>query len=178
MSDQTRPFEDALHDRLAALEARAPGRDDPPRLATAPGRGRRRAITSATAAPILLVAVVATATAGAYVAVNTAQARPGIQNPGQPMAGAHMECLSPTDAARLLAAHGFTRVTWQVEAGDPTAAGGDTAKGATTTTQQSTPPAHGYVVPGSVLDDGSVIMVVDQRVGATAGGACPDLPMP
>jgi len=33
-------------------------------------------------------------------------------------------------------------------------------------------------VPGSVLDDGSVIMVVDQRIDATAGGACPDLPMP
>jgi hypothetical protein len=29
-----------------------------------------------------------------------------------------------------------------------------------------------------LLDDGSVIMVVDKRVGTRGSGACPDLPMP
>jgi hypothetical protein len=34
------------------------------------------------------------------------------------------------------------------------------------------------VIPGSILDDGSVIMVVDQRVGATGVGDCFGHPMP
>jgi hypothetical protein len=34
------------------------------------------------------------------------------------------------------------------------------------------------VIPGSRLPDGQVIMVVDQRVGATGVGACFGHPMP
>ena len=42
----------------------------------------------------------------------------------------------------------------------------------------TTPPAHGYVIPGSLLPDGTVIMVVDQRDGATGVGDCFGKPMP
>jgi len=171
VTDRDNDFDGSLAIRLGAMEARVPSRDAPAVIA---GSRRRRFATSLTAAPVLLLVLVATATAGvAVVAGSLAQAHPGIQNDGQPMAGAHMECLTPAEAGALLAAHGFTTVVWQVEAG-----GSIAVKGSSTTTQVSTPPAHGYVVPGSVLDDGSVIMVVDQRVDATSGGACPDLPMP
>jgi hypothetical protein len=172
--DLDRDFDRSIAIRLAALEARVPVRGAP---AAIPGGRRRRLALSLTAAPVLLLALVATATAGAaVVASNLAQGHPGIQNDGQPMAGADMECLTPPQAEALLAAHGLTNVVWQVEAGDATRPDG--GKGRTTTTQQASAPQHGYVVPGSVLEDGSVIMVVDQRVDATAGGACPDLPMP
>jgi hypothetical protein len=88
-----------------------------------------------------------------------------------------MECMDPPEAAAFLAAHGFTTVVWQVEAGDPNVNGVD-GQGGTTSVQQPTPPEHGYVVPGSLLDDGSVIMVVDQRVGTTGVGDCYGAPMP
>jgi len=163
-----------LSTRLAALEMRVPATAQPPAL---PGQGRRRRFALSMAmAPALVLALVATTAAGAVVAVNLAQGRPGIQNPGQPMAGVHLECMTPPEAAEVLAAHGFTNVVWQVEAGAAVAPDG--GKGSSTSVQQSTPPAHGYVVPGSILDDGSVIMVVDQRVGATGVGDCFGQPMP
>jgi len=163
-----------LATRLSALEAHAPGSDRPPVLPMRRRRGRF-ALTVAMA-PVLVLALVGTAAAGAVVVSNLARSHPGIQNPGQPLAGAHMECMTPPQAAAFLAAHGFTTVDWQVESGDPAskAAGQD----ATTSVHQAVPPAHGYVVPGSLLDDGSVIMVIDQRVGATGVGACFGQPMP
>jgi hypothetical protein len=162
-----------LAGRLAALEAAIPAPAGPPVL---PGRGRRgRFAVSLALAPVVVLAVVATATAGAIAVASLAHGHPGIQNDGQPLAGVHMECMSPPEAAAVLAAHGFTNVTWQVESGVSSVGG---AKGQTSTVQQSVPPEHGYVVPGSLLDDGTVIMVVDQRADASAGGACPDLPMP
>jgi hypothetical protein len=127
-------------------------------------------------APVLALAVVATTAAGALVVSSLVKGYPGIENPGQPLAGANMECMTPPAAAAFLAAHGFTRVDWQVEAGDPIAKTDGQVR--TTSVHQPNPPEHGYVVPGSLLDDGSVIMVVDQRVGATGVGDCYGKPMP
>jgi hypothetical protein len=161
--------------RLAALEARAPGDAAPPVL---PGRRRRgRLAVPMAMAPVLVLAVVASAAAGAIVVSNLVKGYPGIQNPGQPLAGAHMECMTPPEAAAFLAARGFTSVDWQVEAGDPNAKGVD-GQDATTSVHQPSPPEHGFVVPGSLLDDGSVIMVIDQRVGTTGVGDCYGKPMP
>ena len=54
----------------------------------------------------------------------------------------------------------------------------DGRKGSSSSVHVATPPAHGYVIPGSLLPDGTVIMVVDQRDGATGVGACYGHPMP
>jgi hypothetical protein len=123
-----------------------------------------------------VLAVVATTAAGAVVIGRLAEGHPGIQNPGQPLAGATMECMTPPQAAAFLAEHGFTNVDWQVETGTVLAADG--GKGSSSSVHVSTPPEHGYVIPGSLLPDGQVIMVVDQRVGATGVGACFGDPMP
>ena len=72
----------ALSSRLAALEARAPATGGPPAL---PGRGRRRRrfAVSMAMAPVFVLAVVATAAAGAFVAGQlAAEGYPGIENPG------------------------------------------------------------------------------------------------
>lgn len=171
-----------LEARLAALESRAPGASDPPALPT--GRRRGRLFAPITLAPILVLALVATAAAGgvagAVVVSSLVQAYPGVQNPGQPLEGAHLECMTPPAAASYLADHGFTDVVWQIETGKTdqktdTATAGDRTG---TTLLKSTPPEHGYVVPAAILSDGKLHMIVDQREGATGGGACPDLPMP
>ena len=165
----------ALVERLAAMESRAPGRDDPPRLERRRRRGRFAA--SFAMAPVLLLALVATATAGtAIVSRLTAEGYPGIQNPGQPLAGAHMECLTPPQAQTFLADHGFTDVDWQVESGSVIAPDG--GKGQSSTVHQSSPPEHGYVIPGSIGGDGRLMMVIDQRTGATGVGDCFGQPMP
>ncbi len=160
---------DDMDSRLAALEARAPVRDDPPAL---PRSGwRARLATPIVLAPVLVLALVASAAAGGAVVASLAQAYPGVQNPGQPLEGANLECMSPPAAAAYLAKHGFADVVWQVESG---LAGAKSGK----TVQVATPPDHGYVVPGAILSDGRLIMLVDQRLDATGVGACPDLPMP
>jgi hypothetical protein len=165
--------DDDLHGRLAALEARVPVDTTPPAL---PSRRRRgRFAVPVALAPVFVLAIVATA-AGAVVVANLAEGRPGIQNPGQPLAGAHMECMSPPEADAFLAERGFAAVDWQVETGTTVAPDG--GKGSSTTIHQATPPEHGYVVPGSLQEDGSVIMVADQRVGATGVGDCFGSPMP
>jgi len=165
---------DDLHGRLAALEARVPVDPTPPTL---PSRRRRgRFAVPIALAPVFVLAVVATAAAGAVVVSNLAEGNPGIQNPGQPLAGAHMECMSPPEADAFLAEHGFADVDWQVETGTTVAPDG--GKGSSTTVHQATPPEHGYVIPGSVHDNGKVIMVADQRVGATGVGDCFGSPMP
>ncbi|MEO8572156.1 MAG: hypothetical protein ABI553_10715 [Chloroflexota bacterium] len=170
--------ETELTSRLAALEGRVPVSASPPALR--PRARRRRFAFSMAMAPALVLALVATVAAGvagAVVVSNMVRGYEGIENPGQPLAGANMECMSPPVAARFLADHGFTVVIWQVEAGDPNSKTNDGLI-ATTSVQQKTPPAHGYVVPGGLQDDGSVIMVVDQRVGATGTGDCLGDPMP
>jgi hypothetical protein len=87
-----------------------------------------------------------------------------------------MECMSPPEAHAFLAARGFTKVDWQVETGTMLAPDG--GKGSSSTVHQTTPPEHGHVVPGSVQADGRVIMVADQRDGATGVGDCFGQPMP
>ena len=84
--------------------------------------------------------------------------------------------MTPPDAAAFLAAHGYTQVDWQVETGSATSADG--GKGTSSTVHVSTPPPHGFVIPGSLLPGGKVIMVVDQRRDATGVGDCFGHPMP
>lgn len=78
--------------------------------------------------------------------------------------------MTPPQAAAYLTERGYSDVIWQVEKGDVTSRTG-------TSTQVATPPEHGYVVPGSIVN-GRLIMVVDQRRGATGSGACAFEPMP
>jgi hypothetical protein len=173
MDDLDLDLDRDLAARLEALEARVPGSAAPPALA----RGRRgRFALPLAMAPVLALAVVATAAAGAAVINRMAEGYPGIENPGQPLAAANMECMTPPEAAAFLAAHGYADVDWQVESG--TAVTPDGGKGTSSSVHVSTPPAHGYVIPGSRLPSGQVIMVVDQRVGATGVGACFGHPMP
>jgi hypothetical protein len=165
-----------LTSRLAALEARAPATAVPPVLAGR-GRRRRRFALSVAMAPVFVLAIVATTAAGAFVVRQlAAEGYPGIENPGQPLAGASMECMTPPEAAAFLAAHGYAKVDWQVERG--TVLAPDGGKGHSSSDHVSTAPAHGFVIPGSLLPDGTVIMVVDQRDGATGVGDCFGAPMP
>jgi hypothetical protein len=159
----------AVAARLIALEARAPGRDDPPPLARRARRGRFA--LSLTMAPVLALVLVATTVAGTVIVANRVRVAPGVQNPGQPLEGAELECMTPRAAEAFLASRGFTNVVWQVESGDAS------SKTGSRSVQQSSPPEHGYVVPGSILD-GVLYMVVDQRVGATGSGRCFGDPMP
>ena len=165
-----------LDRRLTALEARAPGRDDPPTLGIGARRGRRFAVSLAMA-PTLAVVLVATAMAGTVVISRlTAEGYPGIENPGQPLAGASMECMTPPEAEAFLASHGYTEIVWQVESG--TTVSPDGGKGSSSSVQRAHAPEHGYVIPGSVGGDGRLTMIVDQRVGATGVGDCFGGPMP
>ena len=68
-------------------------------------------------APVLVLAIVATTAAGAAVIGRLAEGYPGIENPGQPLAGATMECMTPPEAAAFLAATASGNVDWQVETG-------------------------------------------------------------
>ena len=164
-----------LDRRLMALAARAPGSDDPPTLPIG-GRRRRLAVSLATA-PALVIALVATAMAGSLVISRlTAEGNPGIENPGQPLHGASLECMTPPEAEAFLAAHGYADVAWQVETG--TLVAPDGGKGTSSTIVQAHAPAHGYVIPGSIGSDGRLTMVVDQRIGATGVGDCYGAPMP
>ena len=139
-----------LTSRLAALEARAPGSALPPAL---PRRRRRgRFALPMAMAPVLVLALVATAAAGAVVISRMAEGYPGIENPGQPLAGASMECMTPPDAAAFLAAHGYTQVDWQVETGTATSAG--RRQGDELDRPRLDAAGHGYVIPGSLLPDG------------------------
>jgi hypothetical protein len=72
--------------------------------------------------------------------------------------------MSPPEAAAYLTDHGFTDTVWQVERDDAQE-------------HVSTPPEHGYVIPGSIVD-GVLIMIVDQRSSATGTGDCFGDPMP
>lgn len=166
-------MEDAnLKTRLAAMEARAPGAQQPPELLRKPARRRHRLFAPVALAPGLVLAIAATATGGGAIAGYLAvRGYPGAENPGQPLAGANLECMSPPGAASYLASRGYTNVVWQLEAGS-------ISQNIDNTTQQQTPPDHGYVVPGAFLSDGRLHMIVDQRVGASGVGACYGIPMP
>jgi len=156
-----------LDTRLAALEAGAPTGDGPPELTRSRRRGRLA--ISTTTAPLLILLLAASVAAGGVVVSTLVRGYPGAENPGQPLEGANLECLTPPAAAAYLTERGFTRVVWQVEAGAGDKNG--------TSVQQATAPEHGYVVPGSFID-GVLYIVVDQRTGATGSGNCPNFPMP
>jgi hypothetical protein len=163
---------DDIDTRLAALEAYLPVEAAPPALVEA--RPRRRHALALVAGPLLVLVLAATALAGATVSGLLVGEAPGIENPGQPLHGANLECMTPPRAAAYLAAHGYTDVVWQIETAtkDPT--------GATTpppAVLAGIPPAHGYVIPGSMIQ-GRLHMVIDQRPGATGVGACFGMPMP
>jgi hypothetical protein len=158
---------DPLDDRLASLEARAPAPGAPPSL-TQPLGGRRRLGSPVVVAGLLTLGIGATAVAGGAIMGELARGHEGVQNPGQPLAGARMECLSPPEAETFLVRKGFRNVVWQVESGS----GKDGRS-----VQQATAPEHGFVVPGAIVD-GRLIMVVDQRDGATGTGACFHMKMP
>ena len=161
-----------LQSRLAALEARAPVAGERPDLSSTRARSRHRLLAPVALAPALvLVFVASAAAAGAIGSLLVVSAFPGAENPGQPLAGANLECMSPPAAATYLVSHGYTNVVWQVETGSASARTG-------TSTQVATPPQHGYVVPGAFLGDGQLIMIVDQRADATGVGPCYGAPMP
>jgi hypothetical protein len=157
---------DDLDIRLAAMEARVPAPAAVPLLARRRRIGR---VAPFAAAPALALVLAATAVAGAAI-TQLVHGSPGVENQGQPLAGAGLECMTPPQAAAYLAGRGYTSVVWQVETGDIASKTGGS-------TQVATPPVHGYVVPGSIVD-GRLIMVVDQRIGATGVGACAGGTMP
>ena len=101
--------------RLTDLEASLPITSAPPALPSAPTR--RRGLVTLAAGGLMVLVLTGTAVAGAVVAGLKADQAPGVENPGQPLAGAQLECMSPPDAARYLARHGFKHVVWQVEFG-------------------------------------------------------------
>jgi hypothetical protein len=158
--------DDRLDARLAALESRVPVLGAPPAVER---RVRRRLASPAIIAATLTLTVGAGALAGGAILEGLrAQSHPGVQNAGQPLHGAKMECMSPQQAERFLIRKGFTSVVWQVESGSGKAG---------RSVQQASAPEHGYVVPGSIID-GTLHMVVDQRTNASGVGACIDMRMP
>ena len=149
------------------MEGRAPA-FEPPAI---PARRHRSVAMSFAMAAVLALAVAATAAAGVALVGSMGQGHPGIENPGQPLFGANLECMTPPQAAAYLAAHGYSDVVWQIESGG-------LGKSQGTTVLSSVAPEHGFVVPGSVVEDGKLHMVIDQRSGATGVGACVAMPMP
>jgi hypothetical protein len=134
-------------------------------------RQRRIAGLSVTSALALLLISAVGVAAISTVVGTLVIGHPGIENPGEALSSAGLECMSPPEAAQYLAAHGFSSVVWEVQSGD-------LAQNTDVSTVQSAPPAHGYVVPGAVLEDGRLHMIVDQRVGATGTGKCAHMSMP
>ena len=157
---------DELDARLAALEARAPVAGQPPTPSDVRSLRRRIGSPGLVAAGLTLLLGV-TAVAGGAV-LEAVRGHEGVENRGQPLHGADMECMSPPEAEAFLTRKGFVDVVWQVESGR----GKDGRS-----VQQTEAPEHGYVVPGSIID-GTLYMVVDQREDATGTGACFRMKMP
>ena len=160
---------DDLELRLTRIVGQLPIVGEPP-VYRGPRHRRVWGLSSAFALVILLASAVGVV-AFPRIVGTLVQGYPGIENPGQPLANAGLECMSPPEAAQYLAAHGFSSVVWEVQSGDP-------ARRTDVSTIQSVPPAHGYVVPGAVLNDGKLHMIVDERVGATGVGKCAQMSMP
>lgn len=158
--------DDELDARLAALEGRAPTAGFPPGPSATRPRRRRFGSPGLVAAGLTLV-LGATAVAGGAV-LEAVRGHEGVQNTGQPLHGAKMECMSPPEAEAFLTGKGFVDVVWQVESG--------TGKEGRSV-QQTLAPEHGYVIPGAIID-GTLHMVVDQREDATGTGACFRMKMP
>jgi hypothetical protein len=157
---------DELDARLAALEARAPVAGLPPSPSDVRSLRRLFGSPGLVAAGLTLV-LGATAVAGGAV-LEAVRSHEGVENRGQPLHGADMECMSPPEAEAFLTGKGFMNVVWQVESG--------TGKDGRSV-HQTKAPEHGYVVPGAIID-GTLHMVVDQREDATGTGACFRMKMP
>jgi hypothetical protein len=155
-------FDQTLGTRLAALEASV---STPVGLPDRSQPTRRHVGLSLAFGAILALAVAATAVGSVVLVSNLVRGYPGIENPGQPLAGADLECMSPPRAAAFLAGRGYAGVVWEVT---PSAGPGY---------ESVTPPEHGYVVPGAIEGDGVLHMVIDQRAGGGVG-ACAGKPMP
>jgi hypothetical protein len=155
-----------LRDRLSGIESRAPS-FDPPAIG-ARRRQRLRLALSTSSALVLVLLIAAAAVGGAVVVRTGVRGYPGVENPGQPLAGAHLQCMSPPEAAAYLATRGYTDVLWQVDTGTDTR----------TLTSSTVAPTHGYVVAGFIDDSGQLNMLVEQRTGATANGGCAGMTMP
>ena len=120
-------------------------------------------------APVFVLAVVATAAAGAFVARQlAAEGYPGIENPGQPLAGASMECMTPPEAAAFLAAHGYA--DGRLAGRDRDGPGARRRQGLELERPRDDATGPRLRHPGSLLPDGTVIMVVDQRDRRDRGG--------
>jgi hypothetical protein len=155
-------FDQALGNRLATLEASV---SVPGRLPDLNRPTQRHVGVSLVVGAFLALVVAATAVGSVVLVSNLVRGYPGIESPGQPLAGADLECMSPPRAAAFLAGHGYAGVVWEVT---PSAGAGY---------ETTTPPEHGYVVPGAIGGDGVLHMVIDQRAGGGVG-ACAGKPMP
>jgi hypothetical protein len=182
-----------LDTRLAALEDRVPA-EDAPHFTTA-GRPRRHALLSLAAAPILVLALAATAVGAAgvirIITVSTAAVDQGS------LASAGLECMTPPEAAAWLASHGYDHVLWNTAAGhgtigagagalpvlpaDPGASidlgspgpgGGAGTASAPEPSESRTPPTTGVVV-AAIPIDGTVHVAVDITPGAERAPTCP-----
>ncbi len=141
--------------RIAAFEASGQWATPPEVPQT---RGRR--VWPIVLGPALAFAIVGSAV-GAVLVTDLVLPHASVEDPGQPLAGAQLECMSPLEARHFLEGRGFADVVWQVER--------DTGQ---TVDSGSTLSDVGYVIPGSILSDGRLHMIVDARTGATPVGAC------
>jgi hypothetical protein len=190
---------DDLDDRLAAIEGRVPVEARPPALAES--RRRRRSVLALVAAPILVLAIGATAIAGPAVIRIITTSSTGTLDVDDAIAHAGLECMTPPQAARWLSEHGYDRVVWSTDAGhgtislgpvtsglpvidpDPSqpptdvAPGLPNAGGHPVITETTTPPEAGVVIPGPTID-GVVRIYVDTTPGAERAPTCPAAAMP
>jgi hypothetical protein len=150
----------SLRDRLVAMESRLETAA-PPEIRS---RAGRRFALSFAVAPLLILVLAGTAVAGAAIVSGAVRGYEGVENPGQPLYGAQLECMTPPQAAAYIAAHGITKVQWQVEQDDPAA--NTTERLGSRTVFQATAPETGVVVAGAIVDDGTLDMLVDQHKGA------------
>jgi hypothetical protein len=188
---------DDIDTRLAAIEGRVPVEAGPPEVAPAAARRRRRSTLALVAAPILVLAVGATALAGAEVIRIVTTTGSSALDVDDAIATAGLECMTPPEAAAWLAAHGYDDVVWDTSAGHGTIDAGPAASAlpvldpdgslppaASNTpgegpglvppgvTRTTTPPPDGIVWPGPMMD-GTLLMFVDATPGAERPATCP-----
>jgi hypothetical protein len=97
-----------------------------PPLAAEPRR-RRRSALALVAAPILVLAIGATAIAGVGVIQMITTSSSGNLDIDDDIAKAGLECMTPPEAATWLADHGYKNVVWDTNAGHGTIQVGDSA---------------------------------------------------
>ena len=155
-------FDETLGTRLAALQASVSTPVHVPNLS--PPK-RKHVGLSLVFGTLLALVVAATAVGSVVLVSNLVRGYPGVESPGQPLAGANLECMTPPQAVAFLTGRGYRGVVWEVT---PRVGAGY---------ESASPPEHGYVVPGAIGADGVLHMVIDQRAGGGVG-ACYGKPMP